>query len=102
MVNELLAIVENMYALAILQVEVIRDTSRTFVVKVTATQGIFILKRMYTNENRLRFMLEAEDFLRSRGIKIPFVYQTNENKNTSSIKVIVMSYSNGLMRFLIR
>lgn len=80
MVNELLAIVENMYALAILQVEVIRDTSRTFVVKVTATQGIFILKRMYTNENRLRFMLEAEDFLRSRGIKIPFVYQTNENK----------------------
>lgn len=84
--NGLLAAVENKYGLTIQLVEVIRDTSRTFVVKITATQGIFILKRMYIDEHRLQFILEAEDFLRSRGIHIPTIYPTNTNKKYFTYK----------------
>ncbi|KRE90246.1 hypothetical protein ASG89_08045 [Paenibacillus sp. Soil766] len=80
MVKGLLAAVEKKYALTIQHFEVIRDTTRTFVLKVIAEQGIFILKSMYTDEHRLQFILEAEDFIRSRGIKIPSVLLTNENK----------------------
>ncbi|CAN7539506.1 phosphotransferase [Paenibacillus sp. LjRoot153] len=48
--------------------------------KITTNQGNFILKRMQMDEHRLQFMVETEDFLRCRGINIPTVYQTNENK----------------------
>ncbi|OAS16469.1 phosphotransferase [Paenibacillus oryzisoli] len=80
MENELLAEIADTYGLSIKQVETIRDTSRSYVLKITATQGSFVLKRMHMDTRRLQFMLETEDFLRNRGIHIPMVYQTKENK----------------------
>jgi CotS family spore coat protein len=77
----LLAEIAIKYDLSIQQVELIRNTSRSYVMKITAHQGNFILKRMQIDEHRLQFMLEIEDFLRGRGINIPTVYQNNENKN---------------------
>lgn len=78
--NGLLTEVEVQYNLSTQQVEVIRNTSRSYVMKITTNQGNFILKRMQMDEHRLQFMVETEDFLRCRGINIPTVYQTNENK----------------------
>ncbi|MDR6549952.1 aminoglycoside phosphotransferase family protein [Paenibacillus qinlingensis] len=77
----LLKAVALTYSLTIERVELIRHTSRAFVVKITADEGLFILKRMRMDEYRLRHMLDVEDFLRSRGIHIPFVYPTDEAQN---------------------
>lgn len=80
MENELLAEIADQYGLSIEEVGIIRDTSRSFVMRITATQGNFVLKRMHMDKRQLLFMLEAEDYLRSRGIHIPIVYGTKENK----------------------
>ncbi|NOU64785.1 CotS family spore coat protein [Paenibacillus sp. LMG 31461] len=77
----LLAEIAINYDLSIKQVERIRNTSRSYVMKITTDQGSFILKRMNMDEYRLQFILETEEFLKCRGINIPSVYQTNENKN---------------------
>ncbi|KRE93398.1 hypothetical protein ASG89_07885 [Paenibacillus sp. Soil766] len=82
----LLAEVAVKYDLSIQQVELIRNTSRSYVMKITARQGNYILKRMQMDECRLQFMVDSEDFLRCRGINIPTIYQTNEHKNYMKYK----------------
>jgi CotS family spore coat protein len=82
----LLAEIAIKYDLSIIHVERIRNNSRSYVMKITADQGNFILKRMHMDERRLQFMVETEDFLRGRGINIPTVYQNNENKNFINYK----------------
>ncbi|CAN7671043.1 phosphotransferase [Paenibacillus sp. LjRoot56] len=77
----LLAEIAIKYDLSIQQVELIRKTSRSYVMKIIAHQGCFILKRMQMEEHGLQFMVNTEEFLRCRGIHIPTVYQTNENKH---------------------
>ncbi|WP_246320086.1 phosphotransferase [Paenibacillus qinlingensis] len=77
----LLAEVAVKYDLSIQQVVLMRNTSRSYVLKIITHQGSFLLKRMHMDELRLQFMVEVEDFLRCRGINIPTIYQTNENKN---------------------
>lgn len=86
MYKGLLAAVEHKYAIWIKHYEVIHDTARTIVYKITAAQGTFILKSIFTHEIRLQMILEAEAFLRSRGVKIPCTIPTADNMPYFSFK----------------
>jgi CotS family spore coat protein len=86
MYKGLLAAVEHQYAIWIKSCEVIHDTARTIVYKITAAQGTFILKSIFTHEFRLQTILEAEAFLRRRGIQIPFTIPTKDNMLYFSFK----------------
>lgn len=74
--DELKARIEQTYGLTIVRTEVLHDTSRTLVVKLETEQGTYLLKSIYVNEARLRFMLDCEQFLRSSGIRIPAIRKT--------------------------
>ncbi|MGG1517222.1 phosphotransferase [Paenibacillus oryzisoli] len=71
--DELKALIEEIYGLMIARTEVLHDTSRTLVVKLETEQGTYLLKSIYVSEARVRFMLDCEQFLRGRGIRIPAI-----------------------------
>lgn len=64
------------YGLKIRAHHVIRDTEKTMVIHLKTDRGSFFAKCMYVSEERHQFILEAEEYLRNRGIHIPKVRLT--------------------------
>lgn len=74
--ESLLSSVSVQYGFGIENHEILHQTTRTLVVSLQTTEGGRILKSVYVTEDRLRFMLEAQEFLRRGGIAIPRVIPT--------------------------
>ncbi len=78
--ERLLRMVEENYRLTINRYNILRDIDRTYVVAIQAVQGDFVLKSIYKPPERIRFILDAESYLRQKGIPIPQVWPTVTNQ----------------------
>ncbi|NGM82841.1 CotS family spore coat protein [Paenibacillus sp. 7124] len=74
MFHQLLQAASEQYGIAFSEFEILHKTGRTLVLAVKSPQGDYVLKVIFTSEQRLQFILEAEHFLRRRGIHIPEVF----------------------------
>ncbi len=64
------------YQIDILSFWTIHDTDHSHVVVIQSGQGNFILKCIYEDQERMRFIVEAETYLRQKGIPIPEIAST--------------------------
>ncbi|WP_110932902.1 phosphotransferase [Paenibacillus bouchesdurhonensis] len=76
MLEPLLSAVSSHYGLSIVKHEILHKTNRTLVVSLDTTQECYVLKSIYVEEERLRFILDAENYLRQRGMAIPITFPT--------------------------
>lgn len=74
--ESLLSTVSARYGFGIEKHEILHNSTRTQVVSLQTTDGSLVLKSINFTEDRLRFMLEAQEFLRRGGIAIPRVIPT--------------------------
>lgn len=80
MLDPLLKAASSHYGVNIESYEILHRTNRTFVVSLQTTQGSFVLKSIYISEEKLRFILAVEQYLRSRGTNIPIIIPTLEGE----------------------
>ncbi|HZG16560.1 MAG TPA: CotS family spore coat protein [Candidatus Bathyarchaeia archaeon] len=80
MLEPLLRQINMVYGLHIQSYQVIRDSAKTMVIHLKTDRGSFFAKTMYIQEERQQFILDAEAHLRKRGIFIPQLVQTIEDK----------------------
>jgi len=78
--HQLLYVLAQKYGLHVHTCDTLHDTNRTKVFGIQSDKGKHVLKTMYITEARQRFITEAEDFLRNKGIPIPRTIPTWENK----------------------
>lgn len=76
MLDPLLLAASSHYGFDIENVEILHKTTRTLVVSLETTKGNYVLKSIYVTKKRLRFILEAEHYLRNKGIAIPKITPT--------------------------
>ncbi|BCG58154.1 CotS family spore coat protein [Paenibacillus sp. URB8-2] len=76
MFHQLLQAASEQYGIAFCEFEILHKTGRTLVLALKSPQGDYVLKSIFTSEQRLQFILEAEHFLRQQGIHIPEIYPT--------------------------
>ncbi|QWU17628.1 spore coat protein, CotS family [Paenibacillus sophorae] len=76
MFHQLLQAASEQYGIVFYESEILHKTGRTLVLALKSPQGDYILKSIFTSETRLQFILEAEYFLRLRGIHIPEIFPT--------------------------
>ncbi|HJV46071.1 MAG TPA: CotS family spore coat protein [Bacillota bacterium] len=73
-------LVKDHYGLKASSYVPIRMNKRTVLYRVDTPEGKYILKSFYVHEPRLQFILEAERYLRKKGIKIPAVIPTTNKR----------------------
>lgn len=71
MYDQLLQSASKQYGLSFHDYDILHRTSRTLVLSLKSDQEDYVLKCIFVDENRLHFMLDAEHYLRSKGIHIP-------------------------------
>jgi len=80
MLEPLLRQINMVYGLQIQSYQVIRYSAKTIVIHLKTDRGSFFAKTMYIQEHRQQFILDAEAYLRNRGIFIPQPVLTIEEK----------------------
>jgi CotS family spore coat protein len=78
--NQLRFAVKKEYALRIRGWKPLRDSKKSRVIRVKADEGQYVLKTLFVDEDRQRFIVEAEDYLRTQGIRIPKGVETRTGK----------------------
>lgn len=78
--EELIQRMEEAYQLTVKKHEILRDTSKSLVIRVNTSKGKYIGKRLYISTDRQLFILDAEEHLRKKGILIPEVRKTKDNE----------------------
>jgi CotS family spore coat protein len=78
--GDLLHKIESAYKLSIKSWQILRDTKKTLVIRLHTDRGIFYAKSMFITKERQKFILDAEQHLRQRGISIPAVEKTADQK----------------------
>lgn len=71
MLEDLLNTITSEYDLTIKRTKILRDREKSFLMKLHTAKGHFLLKRLNISETRQRFILSAEQHLRTQGILIP-------------------------------
>ncbi|WP_168188644.1 CotS family spore coat protein [Thermoflavimicrobium daqui] len=81
MTNQLVQTAIEKYNLPpVTKFKILHDTSRTFVLALSTKQKTYVLKGIYISEGHQQFILEVENHLRNKGIRIPRVIPTQNNK----------------------
>ncbi|WP_232696913.1 phosphotransferase [Brevibacillus daliensis] len=78
---QLLREVEDTYSFTIHDTEILHDTGRTIVIQLETNAGEYVCKRIILDEVRLQFILAVENHLRAKGIRIPTILPTRDNKS---------------------
>lgn len=78
--DQLVKTASAQYGLSIADVEILHKTGRTLVLGMKSAIGDYVLKSIFIDEKRLQFILDAERFLRARGIRIPEIVPTSAGK----------------------
>lgn len=68
--------IETHYSLTVKNYKVIRDTDKSLVIRLDTSRGKWIGKCLYVSPERQEFILDAEEYLRKRGILIPSTLPT--------------------------
>lgn len=80
MVKRLSGKLAQEYGVTVHRMERIPTPKHTSVFKLRTDLGTYILKSLHTSRDRQLFILEAEDYLREQGIRIPEVVPTLDGK----------------------
>lgn len=78
--KELRQLILQAYGLRVNKLRILHDRKKSFVVKLQTNHGTYLGKSLNNNATRQHFILEAEKYLRSRGIQIPEVLSTSEGQ----------------------
>ncbi|MGN7468715.1 phosphotransferase [Brevibacillus sp. SAFN-007a] len=80
--NDLIRKIEQKYALTVSHHEKLRETPKSLVVFFDTSIGKFIGKISYLPKERQHFILNAEAYLRKKGILIPGIQRTKSSKRS--------------------
>lgn len=78
--NTLIHMIEEEYDLKIVRYEVMRDSGKSLVVVLHTPKAKYLGKSLFTTAERQDFILDAEEYLRKKGIAIPNVKRTKDRR----------------------
>ncbi len=82
MIKQLFRQINREYGLNIRSYRVIHNTDKTVVIHLKTDRGSFFAKCMYATVERQQFIVEAEKYLRKRGISIPRIEPTLQGNSS--------------------